>query len=133
MYSSTRFQSAQLGLGIPLFGGAQRAKIKATKLAETIADNEYQKGKMELQQQWQNALSLYQKSQERMEYYTKTALPNAKLISATANKQFYNGDINYLDWVMLIHQSIAIQNEYINTLNQYNDAVIQLRYLTSKN
>ncbi len=131
--SSTRFQSAQLGLGIPLFGGAQRAKIKATKLAETIADNEYLKGKMELQQQWQNALSLYQKSQERMEYYTKTALPNAKLISATANKQFYNGDINYLDWVMLIHQSIAIQNEYINTLNQHNDAVIQLRYLTSKN
>jgi cobalt-zinc-cadmium resistance protein CzcA len=130
---STRFQSAQFGLGIPLFGGAQRAKIKASKIAETIADNEFQKGKMELQQQFLNAQSQYQKSQERLSYYEKTALPNAKIISTTANKQFYNGEINYLDWVMLIHQSIAIQNDYINTVNQYNDAVIQLNYLTSKN
>ena len=130
---STRFQSAQFGLGIPLFGGSQRAKIKASKIAETIADNEFQKGKMELQQQFLNAQSQYLKNIERLSYYEKIALPNAKIISTTANKQFYNGEINYLDWVMLIHQSIAIQNDYINTVNQYNDAVIQLNYLTSKN
>ncbi|TBX67529.1 CusA/CzcA family heavy metal efflux RND transporter [Flavobacterium silvisoli] len=130
---STRFQSVQFGLGIPLFGGAQRAKIKASKLSETMADNEYQKGKMELQQLLLNTQLQYQKSAERLEYYEKTALPNAKTITATANKQFYNGEINYLDWVMLIHQSIAIQNDYINMVNQYNDAVIELHYLTSKN
>ncbi|HNP32925.1 MAG TPA: CusA/CzcA family heavy metal efflux RND transporter [Flavobacterium sp.] len=130
---STRFQSAQFGLGIPLFGGAQKAKIKASKIAETIAENEFQKGKLEIQQQFSNAKSQYEKSLERLEYYEKTALPNAKIISATANKQFYNGEINYLDWVMLIHQSIAIQSDYINAINQYNDAIIQLNYLTSKN
>jgi cobalt-zinc-cadmium resistance protein CzcA len=129
---ATRFQSAQVGLGIPLFGGAQKAKIKAAKLAESIANNEWQFGKKAVQQQFLNAQSLYINSQERLDYYEKTALPNASIITATANKQFYNGEINYLDWVMLIHQSIAIQNEYINTLNQYNDAVIQLNYLTSK-
>jgi cobalt-zinc-cadmium resistance protein CzcA len=130
---ATRFQSAQLGLGIPLFGGAQKAKIKAAKLAESIADSEWQYSKKAVQQQFINAQSLYKKSQERLDYYEKIALSNASIISATANKQFYNGEINYLDWVMLIHQSIAIQNDYINTLNQYNDAVIQLNYLTSKN
>jgi len=129
---STRFQSAQLGLGIPLFGGAQRARIQASKISQTIAENELQKGKLTLQQLFLNAQSQYRKSVARLEYYEKTALPNAKTISITANKQFYNGDINYLDWVMLMHQSIAIQNDYINTVNQYNDAVIQLTYLTSK-
>lgn len=130
---STRFQSAQFGLGIPLFGGAQKAKIKASKIAETIAENDFQKGKLQIQQQFSNAQSQYQKSLEQLDYYEKTGLPNAKIISSTANKQFYNGEINYLDWVMLIHQSIALQNDYINLVNQYNDAIIQLNYLTSKN
>jgi len=129
---STRFQSVQFGLGIPLFGGSQRAKINAAKLTETIAENEYQKGKLQLQQQFLNARSLYQKSKDLLDYYDKTALPNAKTIRTTANKQFYNGAINYLDWVMLMHQSIAIQNDYLNTTAQYNDAVIELTYLISK-
>jgi cobalt-zinc-cadmium resistance protein CzcA len=130
---ATRFQSAQLGLGIPLFGGAQNAKIKAAKIAELIAANEWQYSKKAVQQEFLNAQSLYEKSQERLNYFEKVALPNATLITAAANKQFYNGEINYLDWVMLIHQSINIENEYVNTLMQYNDAIIQLNYLTSKN
>ncbi len=129
---NTRFQSAQFGLGIPLLGGAQRAKIKASKIAQSIAENEVQKGKMEVQQQFLNAQSQYENNLEQVAYYEKIALPNAKIISNTANNQFYNGDINYLDWVMLIHQSIALQNDYINTVNRYNDAVIQLNYLSSK-
>ena len=130
---ATRFQSAQLGLGIPLFGGSQKAKIKAARIAESIAENDWQQSKKVIQQQFLNAQSLYEKSLERLNYYETTALPNASTITATANKQFYNGEINYLDWVMLIHQSISIQNDYINTVTQYNDAVIQLTYLTSKN
>jgi len=129
---ATRFQSAQLGLGIPLLGGAQRAKIKASQIAQTIAENEIQKGKMEVQQQLLIAQSHYKNNLELLAYYEKTALPNAKMISTTANNQFYNGEINYLDWVMLIHQSITIQNDYIDTVNRYNDAVIQLNYLSSK-
>ena len=129
---STRFQSAQLGFGIPIFGGAQRAKVKASKVAETIAENDLQNGIMQLHQQFSNALLQYREHLKQLEYYEKTALPNAKIISNTANKQFYNGAINYLDWVMLMHQSIAIQNDYINTVMLYNDAIIQLTYLTSK-
>jgi len=130
---STRFQSAQFGLGIPLFGGAQKARIKASKLSETIAHYEFEKGKAEIRQEYLNAQSQYEKSMERLDYFEKTALPNAKVITNTANRQFYNGEINYLDWVMLIHQAITIQNDYIDTMKHYNDAIIQINYLTSKN
>ncbi len=129
---STRFQSTQIGLGIPLLGGSQRAKINASKLAETIAQNNYEAEKIALKYQFSNALSQYQKSLERVTYYEKTALPNAQIIDSTANKQFYNGEINYLDWVMLMHQSIVIQNSFVDAVMQYNDAIIQLNYLTSK-
>jgi cobalt-zinc-cadmium resistance protein CzcA len=87
---------------------------------------------MTLQVQFQNALSQYKSDLEKMDYFEKTALPNAKIIIETANKQFYNGDINYLDWVLLINQSTAIKSNYIDTVIHYNEIIIQLNFLTSK-
>ena len=129
---STRFQSGQIGLGIPLFGGSQKAKIAASKIGESISENEYQKEKLVLQTQFQNAISQYQSDLEKLDYFERTALPNAKIIIETANKQFYNGDINYLDWVLLANQSITIKSNYIDTVIHYNEIIIQLNYLTSK-
>ncbi len=129
---STRFQSGQIGLGIPLFGGSQKAKIEASKIGESISENEYKKEKLVLQMQFQNALSQYQSDLKKLDYFEKTALPNAKIIIETANKQFYNGDINYLDWVLLANQSITIKSNYIDTVIHYNEIIIQLNYLTSK-
>ena len=129
---STRFQSGQIGLGIPLFGGSQKAKIAASKIGESISENEYQREKLVLQTQFQNAISQYQSDLEKLDYFEKTALPNAKIIIETANKQFYNGDINYLDWVLLTNQSIAIKSNYIDTVIHHNEIIIQLNYLTSK-
>lgn len=128
---STRFQSAQFGLGIPIFGGSQKAKIAASKIVESITENEYEKEKTVLQQQFQNALSHYQSNLEKLDYFEKTALPNADIITKTANRQFYNGDINFMDWVLLINQSIAIRSSYIDTVINHNETVIQLNYLTS--
>jgi len=129
---SSRFQSVQFGLGIPLLGGAQRAKINATKLVETIAENDYQRERMLLKQKFQNQFSQYQSNQQKLQYFEKTGLPNAAIIVATANKQFFNGDINYLDWVMLMNQSIAIKSNYIDAVWNQNETIIQLNYLTSK-
>ncbi len=129
---STRFQSGQIGLGIPLFGGSQKAKIAASKIGESISENEYQREKLVLQTQFQNAISQYQSDLEKLDYFEKTALPNAKIIIETANKQFYNGDINYLDWVLLANQSITIKSNYIDTVIHQNEIIIQLNYLTSK-
>jgi cobalt-zinc-cadmium resistance protein CzcA len=129
---SARFQSAQVGLGIPIFGGSQKAKIAASKIGESISENEFQREKLLLQMQFQNALSQHQSNLEKLDYFEKTALPNAKIIIETANKQFYNGDINYLDWVMLTNQSITIKSNYIDAVIQLNEIIIQLNYLTSK-
>jgi cobalt-zinc-cadmium resistance protein CzcA len=129
---STRFQSGQIGIGIPLFGGSQKAKIAASKIGESISENEYQKEQIALQMQFQNAISQYKSDLEKLDYFEKTGLPNAKIIIETANKQFYNGEINYLDWVLLINQSSAIKSNYIDTVIHYNEIIIQLNYLTSK-
>jgi cobalt-zinc-cadmium resistance protein CzcA len=129
---SNRFQSAQFGIGIPLLGGAQKAKIAASKIGETMSQNEFEREKQVLQNQFKTSLNQYNMSIEKLNYYEKTALPNAEIIIKTANLQFLNGEINYLDWVMLINQSIAIKSNYIDTILAHNESVVQLNYLTSK-
>jgi cobalt-zinc-cadmium resistance protein CzcA len=54
------------------------------------------------------------------------------IIIETANKQFANGDINYLDFVMLTNQAITIQNNYIEAVKALNDSIIALSFITSK-
>ena len=133
LYDKTnRFHSAQIGLGIPIFGGLQTARIKASKIAETIAENELNNQKTIFKNRYEKLIYDYQKNIEKINYFEKTAIPNTIIIEATANKQFYNGEINYLDWTLLINQSISIKNNYIDSVMEYNQTIIQLNYILSK-
>jgi len=127
--SSTRFQSVQIGLGIPLFFGSQKAKVNAARINQTISDNQYQIEKILLEHQYQSLLSTYQANLATVDYFESTALKNAQMIFETSNKQFANGDINYLDWVMLTNQAINIQSGYIDAVRSLNETIIQINYL----
>ena len=130
--SSTRFQSVQLGVGIPLFFGSQKAKINASKINQTISENSYLQEKNLLQNQYQSILNQHQTNLVTVNYYETTALKNAQLIFETANKQFVNGEINYLEWVMLTNQAINIQSNYLDAVKNLNETIIQINYLITK-
>ena len=76
-------------------------------------------------------MAAYLSNLEIVRYFENNGLKNASLIAETAEKQFVNGEINYLDFVLLLNQSISIQNNYAEALKTLNDTVIQLNYLTS--
>lgn len=128
-----RFHSAQIGLGILLFGGSQKAKINASKIAESVVESEYQSQVLNLKNERNKLFSQYNSNLEIVNYFETNGNINSKIITDVANKQFINGDINYLDFVMLINQSIAIQNTYIEAVRSLNETIISLNYLNSKN
>jgi heavy metal efflux system protein len=125
---STRFQSGQIGIGIPLFYGSQRAKINASKSIQKITETNYLAGLQLFNTEYQRAVTQYLNFSKSVDYYEQTGLKNAALISDTANKQFANGGINYLEWVMLTHQAISLRNDYLIAVNNLNESIIQLNY-----
>ncbi|MBS1562824.1 MAG: CusA/CzcA family heavy metal efflux RND transporter [Bacteroidetes bacterium] len=126
-YNGTpRFQSVQIGVGIPIFTAAQRAKANAARLNETVVLNEYQANLQSYQSAWRSALLQYRKQTEAISYYETTALKNAETITITADKQFTGGDINFLEWVMLVNQAISIQNDYIEAVRNRNNSVVEI-------
>ena len=129
---SARFNSAQFGVGIPLFWGSYNSKIKATKLEGNIADNLVLLQTQSLQNQLEKLKIQFQNNTTIVNNFEEKGLENAILISKVANENFINGEINYLDWVMLNNQAITIQNNYLEALKLLNESVISINYMSSK-
>jgi cobalt-zinc-cadmium resistance protein CzcA len=129
---ASRFQSLQFGLGIPLFFGAQKAKLNAAHLQKQIANQDYLIAEQQLKNQIQALSAQLLSYQENNLYYTSTALKQADLISKTAQQQYEQGLINYLDWVMLMNQAIQIESDYIDLKQKLNACKIELNYLNAK-
>lgn len=129
---NTRFNSVQVGIGISIFSKGQKAKIAVAKMQESILQNQYQYELLNLQNQYSKFLSNYNSNVEIVKYFEDTELKNAALITQTANKQFINGNINYLDFVMLTNQAINIQNNYIEAVKALNESIIAINFITSK-
>lgn len=130
--SAKRFQSLQFGVSVPLFFFSQQAKINSAEVQELIAENEYQIGLQALKNEYQTAFKQYQHYLQTVLYFEKTALKNADTITETANRQLANGEINYLEWAMLINNAILIQSNYADAVKELNQTIIQLNFLTSK-
>ena len=122
----------QFGVALPIFNSSFNHKIKALKINIAIAENNLDYEKIKLQNQYQNLLREYQKNKIAIDYYETKALKNVNLIADAANKKFINGDINYLEWVILINQNTEIQSNYIEAVRKGNETIINLMNLTSK-
>lgn len=130
--NANRFNAVQFGVGIPLFFGSQKAKINSSKTLQLISENNYQLGLQSLKTEYETAFKNYQTQLQTVKYFEDTALPNTTLITKTANQQFSNGEINYLEWAMLINTAVGIQSNYADALKDLNQSVISLQFLTSK-
>jgi len=89
-------------------------------------------GLQTLKTEYQATFKQYQTQLQTVKYFEDTALQNANTITKTANDQFTNGDINYLEWTMLINNAVSIQSNYADAVKELNQTIIQLNFLTSK-
>ena len=132
-YNAThRFQSGFVGVGIPVFNSAQKSVIEAQKVNQLIAENNYQLGLINLKNQYLQNLRQFQKLNDEISYYQKTGLQNSESILKTANNQYFNGEINYLEWTLLVTQAFEIQNKYIDRLKETNDKIIEINSLKNE-
>jgi cobalt-zinc-cadmium resistance protein CzcA len=126
-----RFQSFDIGVGIPIFRKSQKAKIAANEFYGNVLNQEMATEKQQLENHYQSLIFQYNASNEQIKSYEATVLPNANLIVDTATKQFNNGEINYLDWVILINQSIELKKNYIELVKVRNEYIVQLSYFNN--
>ncbi|HEY1114919.1 MAG TPA: efflux RND transporter permease subunit, partial [Chitinophagaceae bacterium] len=121
-----RFSSVLAGVDIPIFARAQKARITAGRYQLDLSQVEYQETLRQLQAQREELLLQYRKAEKQLLYYEQYALKQARILREHSTLQLSSGDISYLEWMMLVHQSIQLQAGYFAALNAWNATVIEL-------
>ena len=124
-----RLHNISVGFNIPIFNSGQKAIIEGQKVNQLIAENNKHIGVRELKKQFVELNGNYEKLKSQVDYYQQKGLKNSEEIIKTANYQFYRGEINFLDWSILVNQALDIQNVYIDKVKELNDKTIELNSL----
>lgn len=128
-----RFSSVTLGMSIPFFNKAQKAKVEAANVQEEVNRANTDIAALRLKTQLQQALQHRDKFNSSLTYYKNSALPQSNIIIQTANLNYKNGQISYIEWATLVNQALGIQMQYADIQRDHQLNEIQLDYLLQKN
>ena len=120
------FNVGQVGVAVPLLGGAQRARVAAARLGQQVAAQQVTYAQSQLATQLGTLRQQLARARAALAYYEQAALPQARLILNTAEKSFRAGDIEYVEYVVNTQPAWQIQEGYLDQVRQYDDLVVSL-------
>ncbi|NDC42733.1 MAG: CusA/CzcA family heavy metal efflux RND transporter, partial [Chitinophagia bacterium] len=124
----TRFQAVQLGMSVPLFRTAERARIAAAGAEVRLSEGAVAANAQQFGTAAQQARLMHQRAATTLTLYENGTAATADTMVRIANSKLSRGDINYLEWIQIINQAIGIRNSYLDALHDYNETAIQLQY-----
>jgi heavy metal efflux system protein len=125
-----RFSSVQVGVGIPIFRKGIQSAIQGAQVLESVKVQEYASKRNDLNKQIRQQYEMYTETQNQLLIFEQQSLPNARTIRNVSEKKFENGEINYLEYVMLTNQAIQIESDHLELIRNMNGYIINLYYLT---
>jgi len=131
--SDYRFGTYNIGLGIPIFSGAQKARINASNMVIEQNKLEQMAISQQLKANLKDAIAQYIQHKKIVADYQQNSIPNAKLLMEAAAKKMNAGEIGYLEWVMLMNQTIQTQNDFLNYIQLLNDSAVEIEKISSNN
>ena len=130
--SGYRFSGIQAGIALPLWAAPNIARIKAAGINETIVrynSENFGKSLVSKYEELQQECSTLRSS---VEYYENQAVPEALMIVKQSTLNYKAGSLGYLDYVLSLGRATDIRQNYLKTLNELNQTIIQLQYLTGQ-
>ena len=127
-----RFTGIQAGIAIPLWFAPNAAKIKASKIKEKIAKTNADAHSKSVFGNYNSLLGEYSKFSKSLDFYEKQVLPEADLIISQTTKSYRAGAMDYLDYVQSLSRALTIKENYLQTLNSYNQTIISIEFIIGK-
>lgn len=121
-----------LGTSIPIFKTGQQQRIKSAELGVKISEMELQGFELGLTTAYTEALQQFNKYSQSLNYYQSEGLNYAATLLSVANKSYGSGDIGYSEYILAVSSAFEIQNNYLQTLNNFNQSVININFFIKK-
>jgi cobalt-zinc-cadmium resistance protein CzcA len=119
-----------VGLKIPLFFSGQASRIKASSLEREAFTAETREYESQLDTKLRSLQASYQQNQKALSYYEEEGKRLADEILKTAVRSFRSGEIDFFQYIQSIENAYEILLSYLDSLNAYNQTIIDINYLT---
>jgi cobalt-zinc-cadmium resistance protein CzcA len=129
---NTRFGIYQFGMGLPIFNGAAKARIKSSKIGLEITELNRSQKLEQLHTQFTKLSSTYQKQIEIFQYYRREGLKMSDEMTRQASVRFKSGDISFAEWALLVNQALQIKISYADVVKSLQFSLAEFKYLTEK-
>ncbi|MCX7551033.1 CusA/CzcA family heavy metal efflux RND transporter [Xanthomarina sp. F2636L] len=123
------FAGYTFGLKIPLFFSGNASKIKASKIAQEVIEEQQEDYRVKLNAEYQSLLAKLQQNEEAINYYETQGKHLSEEIIKTAERTFKEGEIDFFQYIQSLETAKEIELSYLDNLNTYNQTVIAINYL----
>lgn len=123
------YHGFEVGVALPLFFHAQKARIKSARLSHdaSLQEGAYLSETLKTKQQELRNTQLQVKAQ--IEYYQKEGLNLYQELLRSAQVGFENGELDYYQWTASTETALQLQLDYLDQLLHYNSLTLELNYL----
>ena len=115
----------QAGIAVPLFYGADKAKIQASKKEILVKQNDYENYSTQIQANYQALMNEIKAYKNGIDYYHEFG---EKLFTETlinANKAYQLGEIDFLEFITFLDHANSIKITYLQYNFYYNLTVVE--------
>ena len=130
-FTEGNFFGFEVTVGVPLFYGATKAKVKAAQKDREMAQLAMQQEQREKERDYKQGYNRLQNAIKRMEYYSGENLAKAKDIERLSTLEYENGEISYVEYASALQEAIDMRLKQAEVVNEYNEAVLALMALNN--
>jgi len=124
-----RYYGLQGGIAIPLFFGADLAKVRAAKLEVLSKKSEAENYSTYLQATYNSLLSEANSYKEGIDYFESTGQYMYLETMNSAAKAYQLGEIDFLQYIAMVENANQIKTNYLQQIYLYNTAILNANYL----
>ena len=128
--NSQNYQGVMVGLGLPIFFGEQKAKIKANKIAINVRKNLETYYLSKAQGKFAELSSELTKYNESIAYYNISGTELSKEIIRSSQRSFELGEIDFFEYVLSVENALSLTLDYLENVSNYNQIALEINYLT---
>lgn len=130
-FTEGNFFGFEVTVGVPLFFGATKAKVKAAQKDREMAQMTMQQEQREKERDYKQGYNRLQNAIKRMEYYSGENMAKAKDIERLSTLEYENGEISYVEYASALQEAIDMRLKQAEVVNEYNEAVLALMALNN--
>ena len=130
-FTEGNFFGFEVTVGVPLFYGATKAKVKAAQKDREVALLAMQQEQREKERDYKQGYNRLQNAIKRMEYYSGENMAKAKDIERLSTLEYENGEISYVEYASALQEAIDMRLKQAEVVNEYNEAVLALMALNN--